>query len=203
MNKEIFLVRHGETDFNKRMIVQGRGINSSINETGQKQAKSFFDKYKTYPFDVLYTSSLMRTHQTMQHFIETGMSHIITDNLDEIDWGIFEGVGDNPELFKTYHQITNSWKEGQLHIKIEGGESPIELANRQEIWIDEIKKSSHQKVLVCSHGRSIRALLCQMTDVSLSKMDDFPHTNTCLYKLVLNGNKFEIELFNDISHLNG
>ena len=44
--REIFLVRHGETDFNKAGIVQGRGVNSSINENGQLQAKKFFEHFK-------------------------------------------------------------------------------------------------------------------------------------------------------------
>lgn len=201
--KEIFLVRHGETDYNKKMIVQGRGVNSSLNETGISQARAFFEKYKTYPFDVLYTSSLNRTHETMFHFIQTGIKHISTEHLDEIDWGIYEGVGDDPNLFKAYHEIMKEWRQGNLHIKIDGGESPLELAQRQEKWIEEVKVSPHNKILACSHGRSIRALLCQMTELPLSQMDDFPHTNTCLYKLVYDNRKFEIELFNDISHLNG
>jgi probable phosphoglycerate mutase len=203
MIKEIFLVRHGETDYNRKMIVQGRGVNSSINETGWQQARAFYEKYKSYPFDILYTSSLTRTHQTMHPFIESGISHIATQNLDEIDWGIYEGVGDDPNLFRVYSDIMKSWRGGDLHVKIDKGESPLELATRQQYWIDEIKQSPHQKILACSHGRSIRALLCQMTDLPLSKMDDFPHTNTCLYKLVWDKTRFEIELFNDISHLNG
>ncbi|MDP4678865.1 MAG: histidine phosphatase family protein, partial [Cyclobacteriaceae bacterium] len=36
--KKIYIIRHGQTDYNKNNMVQGRGINSSINEFGQEQA---------------------------------------------------------------------------------------------------------------------------------------------------------------------
>lgn len=38
--KRIFFVRHGETDFNTTKCVQGRGINSQINEEGKRQVSS-------------------------------------------------------------------------------------------------------------------------------------------------------------------
>ena len=46
--------RHGQTDFNQSGIVQGSGVNASLNEIGQKQAAAFYKKFKDYPFDVIY-----------------------------------------------------------------------------------------------------------------------------------------------------
>ncbi|HYG15236.1 MAG TPA: histidine phosphatase family protein, partial [Bacteroidia bacterium] len=40
--KTIYLVRHGETEFNRMGIVQGSGVDSELNETGRKQADLFF-----------------------------------------------------------------------------------------------------------------------------------------------------------------
>ncbi len=202
MIKEIYLVRHGQTDYNLKQIVQGRGVNSSLNETGKAQAAAFFNAYGSFDFDVLYTSKLRRTHQTMDDFIRKGLHHIETPALDEIDWGIYEGIAHDPQLHKRYLDIIQKWREGYLKIKIDGGESAFDLAERQKPWIDEIKRSKHQKILVCSHGRSIRALLCSMTEKSIAQMDEFPHSNTCLYKLLLNGNdQFKIEIFNNTDHL--
>ena len=53
--KTLYIIRHGETDLNKAGIVQGRGMNTDLNETGRKQAESFFRAYKNVPFDkILY-----------------------------------------------------------------------------------------------------------------------------------------------------
>jgi broad specificity phosphatase PhoE len=46
MDKELYIIRHGETDLNKQGIVQGRGINSDLNDTGRAQAAAFFKMYK-------------------------------------------------------------------------------------------------------------------------------------------------------------
>ncbi len=36
----LFLVRHGETDYNRQGIVQGRGIDVPLNELGRRQARA-------------------------------------------------------------------------------------------------------------------------------------------------------------------
>ncbi|MCZ6694862.1 MAG: histidine phosphatase family protein, partial [Bacteroidetes bacterium] len=71
--KKIYLIRHGQTDFNNRGVVQGSGIDSSLNETGYKQAQAFFDAYQQVPFQKIYTSSLQRTTQTVKPFIDKGI----------------------------------------------------------------------------------------------------------------------------------
>ena len=63
--KTIYFVRHGQTEFNKQHIVQGGGIDSELNDTGIQQAQLFFEKYQDIPFEVILTSKLKRTHQTV------------------------------------------------------------------------------------------------------------------------------------------
>ena len=65
MLREIFLVRHGQTDYNLKNIVQGRGVDSSINQTGRDQASKFYDKYGSLDFELVITSTLKRTKQTV------------------------------------------------------------------------------------------------------------------------------------------
>ncbi|WP_282456203.1 histidine phosphatase family protein [Chitinophaga sedimenti] len=71
MEKELYIIRHGETDFNRQGIVQGRGVNSDLNAMGVAQAEAFYEHYKHIPFDKVYTSSLKRTHQTVKKFWTT------------------------------------------------------------------------------------------------------------------------------------
>lgn len=202
--KEIYIIRHGQTDFNVKQVVQGRGINSDLNDTGLQQAKAFFDKYHPIDFDVVYTSKLKRTHQTVAHFLnkeDSKLQHEIRDSIDEIDWGIFEGVEHHPTLQKEYYDIIENWAKGDLTIKIEGGESAQDLANRLIPFVDEIKNSTHTNILACTHGRTLRVLLCLLLDKPIAAMDEFDHQNTCLYHLAFDGNKFELLKQNDITHL--
>jgi probable phosphoglycerate mutase len=46
LTREFFIIRHGETDFNLQGIVQGRGVDPSLNETGRRQANQFYEYYK-------------------------------------------------------------------------------------------------------------------------------------------------------------
>lgn len=56
--KDIYLIRHGETAYNRLGMVQGSGIDSDLNALGQQQAQSFFEYYKDLNFDKIYTSKL-------------------------------------------------------------------------------------------------------------------------------------------------
>ncbi len=58
-------------------------------------------------------------------------------------------------------------------------------------------------VLVAMHGRAMRILLCWLTNQPLSHMDQFEHSNLCLYKLQYHYDsaQFTIELANDTAHL--
>ncbi len=201
MKKNIYLIRHGQTDYNLKGIVQGRGINSHLNEMGYSQAKKFFNQYKNVPFDRIYVSTLQRTHQTIAPFLDLGLKHEIKDALDEIDWGVFEGVEHDQILEGTYYSIVEGWSQGNLDSKIEGGESPLELQARQMPLIEELRHAEYENILLCSHGRSIRALLCGFLGKSLTEMDQFQHNNTCLYKLSVENGVFNVEISNDISHL--
>ncbi|MCZ6899539.1 MAG: histidine phosphatase family protein, partial [Bacteroidetes bacterium] len=51
ISKKIYLIRHGETDLNRAGVVQGSGVDTSINDFGRRQANEFYEKYKHVPFD--------------------------------------------------------------------------------------------------------------------------------------------------------
>ena len=73
--QQIYLLRHGQTDFNVQGIVQGSGVNSDLNERGRWQAERFWQAYQDMPFARVYTSALKRTQQSVQHFIDKGIPH--------------------------------------------------------------------------------------------------------------------------------
>lgn len=202
MEKTIYLIRHGETDLNKRGVVQGRGMDTELNETGWKQAEAFYKAYKHIPFDKIYTSTLKRTHQTVKQFIDDGISWTQYAGLDELAWGIYEGKESTEEMRTAFENMMAGWTKGDLHLKFEAGESPLEVKERQlEVLEKLIAENTAKNILICMHGRAMRLFLCLLTNRPICEMDTFPHQNTTLYKLRFDGNAFSIVDFHNTDHL--
>lgn len=200
-NKIIYIIRHGETDFNKLGIVQGSGINSDLNEKGKQQAKRFYEYYKDIKFQKIYTSALTRTQQSVLPFIEDGKPYQVFPQLNEISWGIFEGKPQNESERLAYWEVVNAWKTGNFNAKIEGGESAAELQLRQQSFIQFLQVQKEDCVLVATHGRAMKSLLCTLLKRPLTEMESFEHSNLCLYIVEYNGKSFELKLHNNTQHL--
>ena len=200
--RTIFLLRHGQTDFNVRGIVQGSGIDSSLNDTGRAQAALFFAAYGQVPFDKVYTSALRRTQESVQQFLDLGLPHEAHAALNEISWGVREGTRITLEEDAEYRQVLADWAAGRTEARLPGGESPDEVAARQRPFIDLLKaRADEETVLVCMHGRALRVLLCQLLNYPLHCMEGFEHSNLCLYKLEFTGTFFTVRNFLDVTHL--
>lgn len=199
--KEIYLIRHGETEFNRNGVVQGSGVDSSLNENGKRQAELFYNKYKDKPFEKIYTSTLQRTIQSVRYFIEDGISHEALTGLNELSWGITEGVPFSIESNQLYYDIIASWKNGNIVRAMDGGESPVQVKLRQEDAINKILEGNEKLILVCMHGRAMKIMLAWLTGELISNMDLFEHDNLSLYILRYHEQKFHIHLANDRSHL--
>jgi broad specificity phosphatase PhoE len=192
MTKTLYIVRHGQTELNKLGIVQGRGMDTDLNDEGRKQAAQFFAAYNQVPFDKIYVSALKRTQQSVQPFID----------LDELAWGIHEGQPATTENKAAFLLLMRDWMDGILDSKFEGGESPNEVKARQIEALEVImSRPEEETVLICMHGRAMRLLLCLLTDKPLTEMDAFPHQNLVLYKVTYDGDKYEIVDFNNAEHL--
>lgn len=154
------------------------------------------------PFDKVYSSELKRTIQSIQHFIDHGFKHEIIGELNEISWGIFEGMVTTPDSHRQYLNMLEDWKAGLLDRAIEGGESPNAMYKRQQEGLQKLlAREEEKKVLICMHGRAMRSFLCLLTGTPLTEMDQFKHSNLCLYVLEQNHNAFEIVEHNSIDHL--
>lgn len=200
--KTIYLTRHGETDYNRRQIVQGSGIDSDLNETGLMQAQRFYEAFQHIPFDAVYVSELKRTHQTVAPFLEKYGPPVVMPEFNEINWGILEGKEPTPERYNHFLEISAKWKQGDYHAAVEGGESPQAMFERQKMGLQKIMTETHETILICMHGRAIRSFLCLLTHTPLMNMDQFPHENTGLYILQNSeSTKFDIQTFNHTAHL--
>lgn len=201
-SKQIYLIRHGQTDFNLKGIVQGSGVDSSLNDEGRRQARAFYEFYRSVPFKKIYTSVLKRTSESVSDFLMDGIPQEKMVGLNEISWGTKEGQRITPEEDAYYHWMLKEWQLGNTDLRIEGGESPAEVANRQGIAFEHImSRSDEDCILICMHGRAMRILLCRLLNYPLKSMDQFEHENLCLYHLTYTGSMFQVTRYNDRKHL--
>jgi len=182
--------------------VQGSGVDSSLNAYGRVQAEAFYNTYKHLPFNKVYTSALKRSQQSVEKFIKSGVPTEALSGLNEISWGKKEGQAITPDEDAYYTYMLSQWQAGNTTLRIEGGESPDEVVIRMKPAMDHILSNADEKtILICMHGRAMRILLCYLLKYPLKSMDMFEHENLCLYVLNYTGSMFNVEVYNDTSHL--
>lgn len=201
----LYLVRHGETDYNRRRIMQGRRINSSLNTTGQAQADALTRRFQAVSLDAIYTSSLKRAEQTALRIAQAHPEtpfHIL-ESLEEMSWGIWEGQPIEPLISKHFAKMVAAWGEGHFDKKIEEGESILDVQARALAAVETITGAYAGKhVLVVTHGRYLRVLLATLLEAyGLRRMQSLHHANTAVNVLVCRNGAFEAKLLNCTAHL--
>ena len=195
---KIYIIRHAETEYNRKGIIQGSEVDSDINDVGESQANSFYEYYKNINFDKIYVSDLKRTFQTIRRFTKNGLSYEKLKEFNEISWGVNQGKSDDLE---DYARLIDTWLAGNLDNKFEEGESPNEMSVRLVKGFNKVLDDDHDTVLLCIHGRALRILLSKIIDNDLTKMDKYVHSNTGLYILEYKNGKYEILGSNLRNHL--
>ena len=194
----LYIIRHAETEYNKKGIIQGSEVDSDINSTGDKQSESFYNYYKNIKFDKIYVSALKRTFQTVGRFIDNGTPYEKIIEFNEISWGVNQGKNDDLEDYK---KLIDTWLAGDLDNKFDEGESPNEMSERLVNGFNKVLNDNHDTVLMCIHGRALRILLSKIIDNDLTKMDRYIHSNTGLYIIDYINGEFSIIEMNSRKHI--
>lgn len=197
----IYMLRHGETEYNRLGIVQGSGVNTDLNDTGREQAKAFFETYRELDFQLVVHSALKRSQQTVAPFIEMGIPTIENADINEIGWGDHEGKESSPERLEVYEWMINEWKMGNFKAALPNGESAEHLGERLERFINWLRTEPVERLLVCTHGRTLRALVTLLKGKSLSEMEATRHNNTGCYIFRIEHGQFIFEIENSTEHL--
>ncbi|MEO1254905.1 MAG: histidine phosphatase family protein [Bacteroidota bacterium] len=201
-SKTIYILRHGQTNYNKKGMVQGRGINASLNEKGVEQARLAGRALHHINFDHVFISELVRTKETVDQIISDSTPLTSLAGFDEISWGNQEGKVASYEAKNQYAATVNGWRKGELNLNVGGGETPIEVMERQKEAMEIVLQTEAETVLICMHGRAMRVLLCWLLNYPLKYMDGFPHDNCSYYSLDFHEDTFYLKNFNKSDHLN-
>lgn len=165
-NCTLYIVRHGETDWNVKQIIQGHS-NSTLTENGKKQIKNLAEKLKHIHFDALFSSDLLRTRQTSEILnIQRKLAIKTTDAIRERFFGRYEGLASEKfheqvkDLLVEYETLS---EENKRKFKYPTSESDDELISRVITYLREISVAyPGKKVLVVSHGGVLKNLLIHL-----------------------------------------
>jgi broad specificity phosphatase PhoE len=198
---DLYFVRHGETEYNRRRIVQGRKIDSTLNDTGRRQAEALAERLASLDPVALYTSTLRRALQTTDRIAERhpGVPVYRTEDLEEMSWGVHEGDAPSDATDAIYGR----WDRGEFDYQIDGGESIRDVQERALRAVRRIT-SEHPgaTVIVVAHGRLLRVLLASLlNEYGLERMSEIEHDNTGVNHLRCRADSYEACLLNCTAHL--
>lgn len=160
--RTLFLVRHGETDWNREDRMQGRAL-TQLNDRGRRQARST-GRYlaRHWELDALYTSPLPRAAETAR-IIGDQCRVDVTDRfhgLKERDWGGLQGFLSD-DAFSEYPEISMSTSGTDAFEQAPpGGESYADVQERAiDAWRRIVDRTDEDEVAaVVSHGIPIRLI---------------------------------------------
>lgn len=146
---EIYLVRHGETEWNKRGLLCGR-TDIPLNEKGIRQAQALIEEVKKAEIELILTSPLQRAVHTAEIISQSEIQVIREPLLMEQDFGLLEGhIMLDEECLKYRNNFFYPFPEG---------ESVAMVAHRALNLLERIKADYREKkILLVSHGAFCRA----------------------------------------------
>lgn len=167
---ELWLVRHGQTDWNLEGRYQGH-LDIPLNEAGLDQARRLAEKLAGETFAAVYCSDLQRARVTAETVAaRLGLTVVPLPELREINQGDWQGryLADVREEFG---EPDPNAGEQVLHERAPGGESVAEVAARMKLAADRIAaEHPNGRVLVVTHGLALATLLCQARRIPLQQV---------------------------------
>jgi 2,3-bisphosphoglycerate-dependent phosphoglycerate mutase len=169
----LVLVRHGESDWNKKNLFTGwRDV--GLTEEGIKEAREAGRKLKGQglTFDVAFTSALVRAQRTLDLMLEelgqSGVPVFKDQALNERDYGDLAGLNKDDARKKWGEEQVLIWRRS-YDVPPPGGESLKDtLARTLPYYVQEILPGvlNGKRTLVAAHGNSLRALIMVLEKLS-------------------------------------
>jgi probable phosphoglycerate mutase len=160
--KNIYVIRHGETDWNKNHRFQGR-TDIKLNELGRDQALRLRPLMQQLEIESVYSSPLVRAYETAELATqELKLTIQKDDRLQETNIGDAEGLTMDELLLKFGDESLVKWRsyeERLLDFSFPRGESKREMMFRtRQVFLDIAQNSNRNSVAVFAHGMVMRAM---------------------------------------------
>lgn len=167
----LYIIRHGETDWNVKRRFQGRS-DIPLNDEGRRLARVTSEALRDIPFNKIYTSPLKRAYETAM-IIKGGRDiPVITEQrIIEIGFGEYEGLCCGKDNYNIPDPaFMNFFDRPEAYKPPRGAEGIDELKARTADFLREIvynRNMENDTILVSTHGAALRGLLSFINDTAL------------------------------------
>lgn len=164
---KIYLVRHGETDWNQAGLLQGQ-TDIDLNAQGFAQAEEAAERLREVSFEIAFCSPLIRARHTAETIVGDRKIPLTTDDrLRELNFGPWEGVDIRTIKDENSQPFTNPGS----YIPPEGAESFAQLYARSGEFVQQVLlplEGTYETVLVVAHGGVNRSILNPVLQIPVS-----------------------------------
>ncbi len=169
MITKIFLIRHAQTLLTKERKYCGR-LNPALAEDGRLLARSLSGYFAKQAIDCVYSSPAKRATETAEIIFKHNNTIKIKDELNEIDFGEWEGL-EYKQVMTKYARLYSDWINDPYSINIPGGESLMMIKKRTLSFLDYIlSKHRGKNIVAVTHFGPIRLILSHVLN---DKKGDF------------------------------
>lgn len=201
---KLYLVRHGETEWNKAGRIQGR-IDTELSEGGIRQARKLAKRLAREEINHVYSSSLKRALITAEIVTEYKKCMVVrSDQYHEICLGPWEGMYIH-EIIEKYGEHYRVYREDPANFSLPGAETFQNLSERTYNAILEIVRCHKgSNILVVSHGTAIKAAIIKILGIDIVNYTKFRIDNASISVIGFpedNPDKPVVFSLNDTSHL--
>lgn len=160
--KNLYLVRHGETDWNRDKRIQGQS-DIPLNDLGREQSKQLASRIPFFKIQSVFSSDLSRAYETAQIAMADSQLTIQKDiRFREAHLGEAEGLTPEEIMEKYSESALTRWRsydELDLDYCFPKGESKRKIMVRvRDAVLEVIKNSQHDQLMIFTHGILMRAL---------------------------------------------
>jgi broad specificity phosphatase PhoE len=197
---EIALIRHGETEWNRREIFRGRA-DIELSETGARQAELLAKYLSQVEIAAVYSSPLKRALKTAEAIASYHKLEVKTDvGLIDLDYGKWQGLA-RREVEKRYPKLYAEWLKSPHRVKMPGGESLNDVRRRALGVVHRVTEQHTGTVVLISHRVVNKVLICALLGLDNSHFWNVRQDVSAITTFTYENDRFSLTRHNDNSFL--
>jgi broad specificity phosphatase PhoE len=198
--QRIYLIRHGETEFNRLGIFRGR-YEVELNDSGRSQAGETGRALKDEDISFILTGPLVRTLETARIVAgEIGVEYRVDEAFNNIALGKWQGV-EKDKVKREFPEMWKLWISEPEKLKLPGGESVEEVRQRATRRLLEVVEEEDASFAVVTHRSVIKGLAASLMGVAAPYFWKFYIDNAAYSVFENDGVRFVLHSWNKNEHL--
>jgi broad specificity phosphatase PhoE len=196
----VYIVRHGETEYNKEELFRGRK-DVPLNDVGKKQAERLGTYFEGKTVARIFASPLARAQQTAQGISKKANAPVETiEEFTDMDFGAWEGVA-LKEVERLYPREFLLWKETPQNLKVKDGESLAKVRQRMRKGMERILSGKERDCVIVTHRVLCKLMVLYALNIPNSRFWGMKFDPASVSLIERRGRDMTIYAINDTCHL--